>query len=137
MIDLAVKNLFHDKVRFLITTSGVAFSVLLVTIQLGVFLGLMNDADITIRKFGADLWVTSRNSETVDFPHFFSDSRVLRVRSVEGVIRADNLLVSMAELAQPSGAMEGVCLRARELLAMAFSMAYGIGTRIFAGEDTS
>jgi putative ABC transport system permease protein len=106
MIDLALKNLIHDKFRFLITVSGVAFSVLLVVVQLGIFDGLMNNADIIVRRFGADIWVTSYNAENVDFPHFFPESWVLRVRSIPGVLKADNLMVETAQLTQPSGATE-------------------------------
>ncbi len=114
MIDLAFKNLIHDKIRFLITVSGVAFSVLLVTVQASILAGLMNDAVINIRRFGADLWITSRHSESIDFPHFFSGAQVLRVRSVPGVARADNLLVYVAQMVLPSGAMEGVMIYALE-----------------------
>jgi hypothetical protein len=39
MVDLARKNLLHDKLRFLITVSGVAFAVTLVFVQVGLFLG--------------------------------------------------------------------------------------------------
>jgi len=39
MVDLARKNLLYDKLRFLITVSGVAFAVTLVFVQVGLFLG--------------------------------------------------------------------------------------------------
>ena len=84
MVDLARKNLLHDKLRFLITVSGVAFAVTLVFVQVGLFLGLLDNASITIEHIDADLWVTSRNTPNVDFAHTFPESYVQRVRSVPG-----------------------------------------------------
>ena len=39
----------------------------LVFVQVGLFLGLLDNASITIDKIDADLWVTSRNTPNVDF----------------------------------------------------------------------
>ena len=47
-VDLATKSLLHDKLRFFITVSGVAFAVTLVFVQVGLFLGLMDNASLTI-----------------------------------------------------------------------------------------
>ncbi len=107
MVDLARKNLLHDKLRFLITVSGVAFAVTLVLVQVGLFIGLLDNATITIEHLSADLWVTSRNTPNVDFAHAFPETRVERVRSVPGVARADNLIVAFMNVALPTGAEEG------------------------------
>ena len=45
-VDLATKSLLHDKLRFLITVSGVAFAVTLVFVQAGLFIGLMDNATL-------------------------------------------------------------------------------------------
>ena len=47
-VDLATKSLLHDKLRFFITVSGVAFAVTLVFVQVGLFIGLMSNASLTI-----------------------------------------------------------------------------------------
>jgi len=106
-VDLATKSLLHDKLRFLITVSGVAFAVTLVFVQVGLFLGLLDNASITIEHIDADLWVTSRNTPNVDFAHTFPDTLVKRVRSVPGVANADNLIVWFVTMNLPSGAQEG------------------------------
>ena len=106
MVDLARKNLLHDKLRFVITISGVAFAVTLVLVQIGLFLGLLDNATITIEKLPADLWVTSKNTPNVDFAHTFPDSRLQRVRSVPGVEIADNLIVQFMNVSLPTGAEE-------------------------------
>jgi len=106
MVDLGLKTLLHDKVRFLITVSGVAFAVTLVLVQVGLFVGLLDNSTITIRKLDADLWVTSKNSPNLDFVHQFPDSNLYRARSVPGVARADNLILSFMQVSLPSGAEE-------------------------------
>jgi putative ABC transport system permease protein len=106
MIDLAYKSLLHDKLRFVITASGVAFAVTLVFVQAGLFLGLLSNAVVTIEQLPADLWVTSRNTPNVDFARLFPENLVQRVRSVPGVERADNLMVMFLQVALPSGSQE-------------------------------
>jgi putative ABC transport system permease protein len=106
--NLAIKNLLHDRLRSAMTVAGVAFAVTLVFVQVGLFLGLLDNASVTIDRIDADLWVTSRNTPNVDFAHGFPESRVQRVRSIPGVERADNLLVQFLNLALPSGAEEGM-----------------------------
>jgi putative ABC transport system permease protein len=114
MVDLATKSLLHDKLRFLITVSGVAFAVTLVFVQVGLFLGLMDNASLTIEHLNADLWVTSHNTANVDFAHTFPDTYVHRVRSTPGVARADNLIVWFMNVSLPNGAVEGTEVYALE-----------------------
>src|SRR5215831_3975288 len=106
-VDLATKSLLHDRLRFLITVSGVAFAVTLVFVQVGLFLGLLDNASVTIDHISADLWVTSRNTPNVDFAHTFPETAVQRVRSIPGVERADNLIIWFMTVNLPSGAQEG------------------------------
>ncbi|MBP9145416.1 MAG: ABC transporter permease [Thermoanaerobaculia bacterium] len=108
MPNLALKNLLHDKLRSAMTIAGVAFAVTLVFVQVGLFLGILDNASVTIDHIQADLWVTSRNTPNVDFAHGFPQGLVQRVRSVPGVERADNLLVQFLNLSLPNGAEEGM-----------------------------
>ncbi len=108
MIDIARKILLHDKMRFVITVSGVAFAVTLVCVQVGLFLGILSSAAVTIEKADADLWVTSKNTANVDFSIPFSENYVQRVRSVPGVERADNLIVWFSRINLPTGVTEGI-----------------------------
>ena len=113
-VDLATRSLLHDKLRFFITVSGVAFAVTLVFVQVGLFLGLMSNASLTIDQIDADLWVTSRNTPNVDFAHTFPETYIKRVRSIDGVGRADNLIVWFMNVSLPSGAVEGTEVYALE-----------------------
>jgi putative ABC transport system permease protein len=108
MIDLARKILLYDKLRFFITVCGVGFAVALVLVQSGLFLGLLDNASITIDHLDAEIWVAAKNTPNIDFARTFSDTYVNRVRSVDGVQRADNLVVWFIRMALPNGVQEGV-----------------------------
>jgi putative ABC transport system permease protein len=114
MVDIARKILLHDRLRFVITVSGVAFAVTLVLVQVGLFLGLLGHATVTIEHADADLWVTSHNTANVDFAMPFSENYVQRVRSVPGVARADNLIVGYVRITLATGATESMMVYALE-----------------------
>jgi putative ABC transport system permease protein len=114
MVSLARRNLLHDRLRFVITVAGVAFAVTLVLVQVGLFMGLLGKATVTIDHATADLWITSRNTPNVDFAHTFPQTAVLRARGVPGVERADNLIVNFMNIQLPNGATEGVLTYALE-----------------------
>jgi putative ABC transport system permease protein len=129
MVDLARKILLHDKLRFLITVSGVAFAVTLVFVQVGLFEGLLSNASVTIERVDADLWVSARNTPNVDFSNTFPETFVQRIRSVPGVERADNLIVWFARVALPSGSTENAVVYALEDFAR-----WNVPWRIHAGD---
>lgn len=106
MIDVAFRVLSFSRGKFALTVVGVAFAVTLVLVQVGLFRGLLANATVTIDHADADLWITSHNTPNVDFPQYFEDAYVDRVRSVPGVQRAQNLLVAYAQMQLPSGAQE-------------------------------
>jgi putative ABC transport system permease protein len=106
MVDLAYKTLLYDKLRFFITVAGVAFAVSLILVQVGLFIGILDNATITIEHLPADLWVTSKNTPNLDFVHQFPETSVERVRATPGVKRADNLILSFMNIALPNGAQE-------------------------------
>ncbi len=114
MVDLALKTLLHDKLRFFITVAGVAFAVTLVLVQGGLFVGILDNATITIEHLDADLWITSRNTPNLDFVHDFPESYVNRVRDTEGVERADNLILTFVNVNLPTGAQESAVVYALE-----------------------
>jgi len=106
MVSLARKNLFHDRIRFAITLAGVAFAVTLVLVQVGLFLGLLGKATVTIENSSADIWIVAKNTPNVDFGNPFPETVFLRARGVPGVERADNAIVQFVNIQLPSGATE-------------------------------
>ncbi len=116
-MDLALRMLLHDRMRFVITVSGVAFAVTLILSQAGLFLGLLHNSSVIVRNIPAEIWVTSKNTPNVDFAQPFPESYVNRVRSIPGVRQADNLIVTFVNITLPNGATEGSVTYAMEDLA--------------------
>jgi putative ABC transport system permease protein len=54
---LASRNLFHDRLRFIATVVGIVFSIVLVTVQLGLYLGFGRVVTTMIDHAAADLWI--------------------------------------------------------------------------------
>ena len=106
MVSLARKNLLHDRIRFAITLAGVAFAVTLVLVQVGLFLGLLGKATVTIENSNADIWIVARNTPNVDFGNPFPETVFLRARGLAGVERADNAIVQFVNIQLPNGATE-------------------------------
>lgn len=106
MVDLALKSLLHDKPRFALTVAGVSLSVMLVLVQVGFFLGMLDNASLVIDKIDADVWISSKNTANIDFGSSFSERAVDRVRSTPGVARAENFIVFYFMVALPSGREE-------------------------------
>src|SRR5688572_13471650 len=108
MVDIARKNLLHDRTRFLITVIGVTFSVVLIFSQFGIYLGFMENASIIIDNTQADLWMTSKNSSNFDFPVPFSELKLNKVKATPGVAAADKLLLGWANMKRKDGGSENI-----------------------------
>jgi putative ABC transport system permease protein len=94
MPPLAQRNLFHDKVRLTVTLTGIVFSVVLIVVQLGLFLGFTTATSNLIDHSGADLWITSKNVPYVEQGVAFSERKLNQVRAVPGVADAQKIIAS-------------------------------------------
>jgi putative ABC transport system permease protein len=108
MVDIARKNLLHDRVRFLITVVGVTFSVVLIFSQFGIYLGFMQNASIIIDNTDADIWITSANSANFDFPQGFPEAKLNKVKEVPGVAWADFLILGWVGMRLKNGGAENI-----------------------------
>lgn len=108
MVDVAWKNLFHDRVRFAITVVGVTFSVVLILAQLGIYLGMMANASTIVDHTEADIWVTSANSANFDFALPFSERKENQVQATPGVLWTDKLILGWGLLKKKDGGTENV-----------------------------
>ena len=106
MVSLARRNLLHDRIRFAITLAGVAFAVTLVLVQVGLFLGLLGKATVTIENSNADIWIVGKSTPNIDFGRPIPETLALRSRGVSGVERADNAIVQFVTIQLPTGATE-------------------------------
>jgi putative ABC transport system permease protein len=110
MASLAFKNLLHDKVRLIVTLTGIVFSVVLTAIQLGLFVGFINATSDVIDYSRADLWVMSKGVPNLENGVAFSERKLNQVRALPEVKEAQKQIVTFANWKLPSGAVESCLL---------------------------
>jgi putative ABC transport system permease protein len=110
MPSLSIRNLLHDRVRLVVTLTGIVFSVVLSAIQLGLFVGFRHATSDLIRMSDADVWVRSRGVTHMESAVAFSDRAVFRVMAVPGVARAERYITSFSGWKRSDGAEEGILL---------------------------
>src|SRR5215472_3742221 len=108
MPPLAQRNLFHDKVRLTVTLTGIVFSVVLIVVQLGLFIGFTTATSNLIDHSGADFWITSRNVPYVEQGVPFSERKLYQVRGVQGVVDAQKVIVRFTQWKRHDGGQESV-----------------------------
>lgn len=62
MIDLARRDIEHTLGKFLVTAMGVGMLLGIVLIMIGVYRGMMVDAEILLDDIGADLWIVQEDT---------------------------------------------------------------------------
>ena len=108
MPPLAQRNLFHDKVRLTVTLTGIVFSVVLIVVQLGLFIGFTTATSNLIDHSGADLWITSKNVPYVEQGVAFSERKLNQVRAVEGVADAQKIIARWTQWKRHDGGQDSV-----------------------------
>lgn len=108
MWTIAVKTLLADRGKLFTALVGVIFSIVLVDVQGGLFLGLIRRAGLLVDCGRADIWVGHHRMHNVDFPRDVPRRWVHRVRAVPGVQDAQPYLLGFADMTLPSGGFENV-----------------------------
>lgn len=108
MPPLARRNLFHDKVRLAVTLTGIVFSVVLIVVQLGLFIGFTTATSNLIDHSGADLWITAKNVPYVEMGVAFSERKLNQVRAAAGVADAQKVIARFSQWKRHDGAQESV-----------------------------
>jgi len=108
MWSIALETLIADRGKLLTALVGVVFSIVLVNVQGGLFVGLIRKASMLVDHCQADVWVGHQNMHNVDFPRDIPRRWVYRVRTVPGVKRAEPYLIGFSEMTLPSGGFEGI-----------------------------
>ncbi len=108
MLAFALKTLFCDRSKALAGSLGVAFSLILMSIQGGLYLGLMQKASVLIDYCRADLWVGQRFVDNVDLARGIPEIWLNRLRGVPGVADVRPYLVGKGTATLDGGRMEDV-----------------------------
>ncbi len=103
MFSIAMKNLSTDRFRVCVLILGVTFAVVLVTVEMGMMLGLVKNASSLIDVSRADLWVSKVDVKTFDFATPFDRRKRWRLESMPGVEEVEEYNVSFTMWRLPSG----------------------------------
>jgi putative ABC transport system permease protein len=102
-LTLAFRNLFHDRVRLAVTLIGILFSIVLVAVQLGLYLGARGMIISMIDKADGDLWIMAYGTKN------FEEAQPIRARqryvalANPDVERAVPLVTSFTDWRKPTG----------------------------------
>lgn len=92
-IPLAWLNLTHDRRRFVVSVAGITFAVLLMFMQIGFLNALVDGTVEVIRRFDADLVITSATKYTFSTNDPFTRRRLYQAEAVPGVLSARPLYI--------------------------------------------
>ena len=106
MWSFALRTLVSDRGKLITALVGVVFSVVLVNVQGGLFLGLISKASMLVDFGQADIWVGHRRMHNVDFTVDIPRRWIHRIRSVSAVQSAEPYLIGFSPMTLPSGAFE-------------------------------
>src|SRR5579862_6501603 len=94
---IASRNLFQDRLRFIGTIIGIVFSIVLVTVQLGLFLGFERMVTTMIDHAPADLWIVPLGTKCFEDPSLMDRSTRSKAMSVPGVADAVPMIIGFTE----------------------------------------
>ena len=104
ILTLALRNLVHDRIRLAVTLVGILFSIVLVAVQLGLYLGSSRMITANIDKANGDLWVTTFGAKSFeDGGVLLTDRERHQALATPGVQSVVPLVVSFAEWRKPEG----------------------------------
>jgi putative ABC transport system permease protein len=125
---IARRNLFHDKIKLGMALVGVAFSVGLVTLQLGLLLGTMHNSSCIIDHAGCDVWVMQKSTRNLDLCDVMNERRYYQAIATPGVAWGERMLVHFTIWKMPDGRQENatvIGLQPHSRLNLPWSMAAG------------
>jgi putative ABC transport system permease protein len=112
---LASRNLLHDRLRLVATTIGIVFSIILVTVQMGLYLGFGRMVTTMIDHATADLWIMPLGTKCFEDPSLLDERQRFRALSISGVAQATPVVIGFAEWRLPNGGTTPVFIIGSEL----------------------
>lgn len=104
----ALQTLWHEKPRYAAGVGAVAFSAVLIVLQVGLLLGLFETTSIPVDHTRADIWIGSQDVKSVDIGTGIRTNLTLaRLTEKHGIVGQPELfLANYANVTRPDGGME-------------------------------
>lgn len=103
MLSLAIKTLLADRGKLTIALLGVIFSLLLVNLQGGLFIGMVRKTSILVDRGSADIWVGHRGMDSPELGYDIPADWLSRFRGLPDVQRAEPYIITTSVMQLPSG----------------------------------
>ncbi len=103
ILTLASRNLFHDRVRLIATVVGIVFSIVLVTVQLGVFVSFERMVTMMIDHAQADFWIAPIETKSFEGSSLLAGRERFQALSINGVTEVTPVIVGYASWRKPNG----------------------------------
>ena len=100
---LAFRNLFHDRLRLVATVIGIVFSIVLVTVQMGLYLGFGQMVTTMIDHASADLWIMPKGTKCFEDPSLLDTRQRSRALAIPGAVEAIPVVIGFADWRAPGG----------------------------------
>src|ERR1700746_1886147 len=114
---LASRNLLQDRLRFIATVVGIVFSIVLVTIQMGLFLSFERMVTVMIDHAPADLWIVPLGTKCFEDPSLLDEANRYRALSIGGGAQFARIMISFAQWRMPDGGTSPVLVIGSDLRA--------------------
>jgi putative ABC transport system permease protein len=108
MHDVALLSLLHDRGKLLAAIAGVSLAAALLLVQIGLFVAFLETSSAIVRRIGGDVWVMARGTEVVDNGETLSAGSRAAVRARACVRNVRGVVISVATMRKPSGALDFV-----------------------------
>lgn len=114
-LTLASRNLLHDRLRFIATLVGIVFSVVLVMIQMGLFLGFGHMVSTMIDHASTDIWVVPKGAKCFEDPSLLDLKLRDRIAATNGVAAVIPLVIGFSDWRLAGGEMTPVFIVGSDL----------------------
>lgn len=102
ILTLASRNLFQDRIRLIATVVGIVFSIVLVTVQLGVFLSFERMVTTLIDHAQADFWIVPNETKSFEGSALLDGRERFQALSTTGVSEVVPIVVGYASWHKPN-----------------------------------
>lgn len=105
---LAYRNLFHDLASLVVTLTGIVFSVVLIAIQCGIYIGSERMIAAMQDHSHGDLWLVPLGTASFDDPSLLDGRERFVALSTPGVAGVEELVVGFGDWRKPLGGYTAV-----------------------------
>lgn len=129
-VSLARSTLLYEWKRYLAAALAVAFSGLLVLVQMGLLLGMFGSVSTIIDQARADLWVVEGRTESFDLARPMPDRYEMSVRAHPQVEAVQALLYEIGDWRRPDGGKVTVYVAGLDVSRQSLSLPHTFDERL-------